>query len=163
MQADDEGFLRPYAFYSKKMSPAECNYPIYDKEMLAIVRCLEEWDAELRSVPTFTIRSDHKNLEYFMSVRKLTERQMRWSLTLARYNFTIAYTAGKENVRADVLSQREQDLPVDATDERLQHRTAQLLKLEALQRIAVSTVVVTAMSSAGTASEGEEQDTLGVI
>lgn len=163
MQADDEGFLRPYAFYSKKMSPAECNYPIYDKEMLAIVRCLEEWDAELRSVLTFTIRSDHKNLEYFMSVRKLTERQMRWSLTLARYNFTIAYTPGKDNVRADALSRREQDLPVDATDERLQHRTAQLLKPEALRGISVGTVVATAVSSAGTAPEGEEQDTLGVL
>jgi RNase H-like domain found in reverse transcriptase len=74
MQIDDEGFLWPYAFYSKKMSPAECNYPIYDKEMLAIVWYLEEWDAELWSVPTFMIRSDYKNLEYFMSVWKLTER-----------------------------------------------------------------------------------------
>ena len=73
-QVDNEGVVRPCAFYSKKNSPAECNYEIYDKEMLAIVRCLEEWDAELRSVEKFKIRFDHKNLEYFMSVRKLTER-----------------------------------------------------------------------------------------
>ena len=87
--------MRPYAFFLKKNSPAECNYEIYDKEMLAIIRCLEEWDAELRSVKEFKIRSDHKNLEYFMSVRKLTERQMRWSLILLRYNFTISYLLGK--------------------------------------------------------------------
>ncbi|KAH0829329.1 hypothetical protein FOPE_10886 [Fonsecaea pedrosoi] len=76
-QVDDEGVVRPYAFFLKKNCPAECNYEIYDKEMLAIIRCLEEWDAELRSVKKFEIRSDHKNLEYFMTVRKLTERQIR--------------------------------------------------------------------------------------
>ena len=37
-----EGVLRPIAFYSKKHAPAECNYPIHDKELLAIIRCLEE-------------------------------------------------------------------------------------------------------------------------
>ena len=98
--------------------------------MLAIVRCLEEWDAELRSVEKFEIRSDHKNLEYFMTVRKLTERQMRWSLILSRYNFTISYLKGKENVRADALSRREQDIPNGEGDDRLQHRTMRLLKPE---------------------------------
>ena len=46
-QHDDEGVLHPIAFFSKKMTPAECNYEIYNKELLAIVRCLEEWSAEL--------------------------------------------------------------------------------------------------------------------
>ena len=41
LQRDNDGFSRPCAFYSKKMLPAECNYPIYDKELLAIVRSLE--------------------------------------------------------------------------------------------------------------------------
>lgn len=129
-QVDNEGVVRPCAFFSKKNSPAECNYEIYDKEMLAIVRCLEEWDAELRSVREFEIRSDHKNLEYFMTVRKLTERQMRWSLILSRYNFKISYVKGKDNERADALSRREQDLPEGEDDDRLQYRTTQLLKPE---------------------------------
>ena len=73
-QVDDDGVLRPCAYFLKKNSPAEYNYEIYDKEMLAIIRCLKEWDAELRSVRSFEIRSDHKNLEYFITVRKLTER-----------------------------------------------------------------------------------------
>jgi hypothetical protein len=131
-QVDDEGVLHPCAFFSKKNSPAECNYEIHDKEMLAIVRCLEEWDAELRSVKRFEIRSDHKNLEYFMTVRKLTERQMRWSLILSRYHFTISYVPGKQNIRADALSRREQDIPQDEEDERLQHRTMRLIKPEML-------------------------------
>jgi len=74
-QYGEDGLLRPCAFYSRKNAPAECNYEIYDKEMLAIINCLQEWDAELRSVKQFQIRTDHKNLQYFMTVRKLTERQ----------------------------------------------------------------------------------------
>ena len=53
MQIDDQGLIRPCAFFSKKNAPAECNYEIYDKEMLAIVRCLEEWQCELKSTREF--------------------------------------------------------------------------------------------------------------
>ena len=42
--------LHPVAFFSKKHSPTECNYEIYDKELMAIVRAFEEWHAELQSV-----------------------------------------------------------------------------------------------------------------
>jgi hypothetical protein len=94
LQYDEDEVLWPCAYYSKKNTSAECNYEIYDKEMLAIVRCLEEWDAELRGVQKFQIRTDHKNLEYFMTTRKLFERQMRWSLILSRYNFIISYVPG---------------------------------------------------------------------
>ena len=66
------------AFFLKKYTPAECNYPIYDKELLVIIRCLEEWEAELKSVRQFTVLTDYKNLEYFTTVRKLSERQIRW-------------------------------------------------------------------------------------
>jgi hypothetical protein len=54
--------LRPCAFISKKNLPAECNYPIYDKELLAIIKCLQEWDSELRSVESFKILTDYKAL-----------------------------------------------------------------------------------------------------
>ena len=46
-QYDDEGILHPVAYYSKKHSPAECNYEIYDKELLAIVRAFEKWRPDL--------------------------------------------------------------------------------------------------------------------
>ena len=44
---DDEGVLHLVAFYSKNIVPAECNYEIYDKELLVIVRYLEYWRPEL--------------------------------------------------------------------------------------------------------------------
>ena len=87
--------------------------------MLTIIRCLEEWDAELRSVK-FEIRIDHKNLEYFMTVKKLTERQIKWSLILSKYDFVINYITGKSNERADALSKREQDVP-ESGDDRLEY------------------------------------------
>jgi RNase H-like domain found in reverse transcriptase len=69
-QYGDDGILYPVAFYSKNMAPAECNYEIYDKELLAIIRCLEHWRPELESTDIpIKIFTDHKNLEYFMTTR----------------------------------------------------------------------------------------------
>lgn len=127
-QWDEEGVLRPCAYFSKKNAPAECNYEIYDKELLAVVRSLEEWDSQLRSVDNFEVITDHKNLEYFFQPRKLTERHVRWSLLLSRFNFTLRYRPGKDNERADALSRRDQDMPVSDDDERILSRTIQLLK-----------------------------------
>jgi len=71
-QYGDDGLLHPVAFFSKKHSPAECNYEIYDKELMAIVRTFEEWRAELQSVENpIQVLSDHKNLEYFMTNKML--------------------------------------------------------------------------------------------
>ena len=50
-QYDHNGVLHPVAYFSKKHSPAECNYEIYDKELIAIIRCFEEWRPELESTP----------------------------------------------------------------------------------------------------------------
>ena len=41
-QYDDNGVLHPVAYFSKKHSPAECNFEIYDKELMEIIRCFEK-------------------------------------------------------------------------------------------------------------------------
>lgn len=66
-QRDENGAWRTCAYFSKKMPLAEVNYPIFDKELLAVVRCLEAWNHELCSVGHFAITSDHQNLQYFSS------------------------------------------------------------------------------------------------
>ncbi len=78
-------------YYLKKNASAECNYEIYDKEMLIIIQCLKKWDTELKSMSSFQIYTDHKNLKYFMTVKKLIEQQMRWFFILSQYNFFILY------------------------------------------------------------------------
>jgi len=63
---------RPVAFISKSLSNTERNYEIHNKEMLAVVRCLEAWRHFLERVAIkFKIWTDHKNLKYFMKVQKL--------------------------------------------------------------------------------------------
>jgi hypothetical protein len=121
-QYDDDRVLRPCAYFSKKNNAYQYNYEIHDKELLAVVQCLKEWDSELRLVKSFKVITDHKNLEYFMKPRILSKRQVRWAALLSRFNMEILYRPGKENVRADALSRREQDLPADAEDDRLQKR-----------------------------------------
>lgn len=121
-QYQDDGQLHPVAFYSKKMIPAECNYEIYDKELLAIVRCFEEWRAELQGAQSpVEVLTDHRSLQWFMTTKKLTRRQARWSEYLSDFNFKIAYRPGKENVVADALTRQGQE-PLQADDERLQHQ-----------------------------------------
>ena len=69
---------RPVVFISKSLSNTERNYKIHDKEMLAVIRCLEAWRHFLEGVAIkFEIWTDHKNLEYFMKVQKLNRRQAR--------------------------------------------------------------------------------------
>ena len=65
--------LHLVAFFSRKLTPAECNYEIYDKELLAIVNALEQWRPELEGTELpIQVLTDHKALKYFMSFKKLT-------------------------------------------------------------------------------------------
>ena len=71
-QPDNNGILYLVAYFSRRMSPAECNYEIYDKELLSIIWCFEEWKPELKGtgIPV-KVLTDHKGLEYFMTTKKL--------------------------------------------------------------------------------------------
>ena len=98
---------RPVAFISKSLSDTERNYEIYDKEMLAVVRCLEAWKHFLEGATMkFEIWTDHKNLEYFMKAQKLNRRQARWALYLSRFNFMLKHIPGSRMEKADSLSKR---------------------------------------------------------
>ncbi len=125
---------RPCVYYSKKNASAECNYKIYDKEMLIIIQCLKKWDAELRSVSSFQICTDHKNLKYFMTVKKLTEWQMRWSLILSQYNFFILYLLSKQNERTDALLRQKQNVSMNLSDNRVQHCMMQIIHSEMISK-----------------------------
>ena len=126
-QIDKQGRLRPVAYFSKRLSGAEMNYQIPDKELLAIVSSIREWKAELQSLAKpFTILTDHENLKYFATKRLLNERQIRYSEFLEQFSFKLKWRAGKACERPDALSRREQDKPKDLTDERTAGRIRQL-------------------------------------
>jgi hypothetical protein len=123
-QYDDEGILYPVTFFLKKYSPAECNYEIYDKELIAIVRTFEEWRLELQSVINpIHVLSDHKNLEYFTTTKLLNRRQARWSQFLLQFNFKIVYCPGTAGGKPDTLTRRSGDLPKERDDRSLENQT----------------------------------------
>jgi hypothetical protein len=76
-QYNDKGELHPVTFFSAEHSAQECNYEIYNKELLVIIKALEEWHPELQGNQNeLDIIMNHKNLEYFMSTKVLNQRQV---------------------------------------------------------------------------------------
>jgi len=122
MKCSDE-MWRPVTFISKSLSDTERNYEIHNKKMLAVIRCLEVWRHFLEGAATkFEIRTDHKNLEYFMKAQKLNRRQARWTLYLSRFNFMLKHVPESKMGKVDSLSRRpdwEVGVEKDNKDQRL--------------------------------------------
>ncbi len=97
--------MHPCAFFSHCLSPAERNYDIGNRELLAVKLALEEWRhwLEGEGVP-FIVWTDHKNLEYIRSAKRLNSRQARWALFFGRFDFSISYRPGSKNIKPDALS-----------------------------------------------------------
>ena len=105
--------LHPCAFLSRKLSPAERNYDVGNKELLAVKVALEEWRHWLEgSRHPFLVWTDHKNLEYIRKAKRLNARQARWSLFFSRFDFTLSYRPGSKNGKPDALSRLHDPEPV---------------------------------------------------
>lgn len=84
----------PCAYFSRKLSPAERNYGVGNRELLAMKAAMEEWRHWLKGAQLpFTVLTDHKNLEYLKSAKRLNPRQARWALF-----------PGSKNTKVDTLS-----------------------------------------------------------
>jgi len=94
---------RPIAYFSEKLSGAQVNYPIYDKELYALVRVLREREHYLRP-HEFIIHTDHETLKYFKGQTKLNKRHAKWSEFIESFPYVIKYIKGKENIVANALS-----------------------------------------------------------
>jgi hypothetical protein len=137
------------AYLSKSLSETERNDEIHDKEMLAIMRALEEWRHFLEGAPDkFEIWTDHKNLEYFMSAKKLNHRQACWSLTLARFDFVMHHRPGKTMGKSNALSRRADHGSGSEDNQDITLLTPNFFAVHALE---------------GTKVEGEEQELLKLI
>jgi len=109
LSQEHKGKWKPIAFLSRTMQPAEQNYKIYDKELLAIVDALTKWRQYLLDAKEpFKVWTDHENLKYFREPHKLNGRQARWYLKLQDYDFTLKHIPGKMNTKADILSKKDQ-------------------------------------------------------
>ncbi len=107
-QSDDKRRLHSIAYYNCKLTVAELNYEIHDKKLLvAIVNSFKQWRVYLKkSKHQIQVYTNHKNLLYFMIMKVLNRRQIRWLKKLSSYNFNIQYWKRSENSKIDVLSKR---------------------------------------------------------
>ena len=95
-------------YYSKTLAPAEMNYKIHDRELLAVIRALRHWSHLLRATPLdqpVIIWTDHKNLTYWSEPQKVGPRAATWQVELQQYNFELRHKPGESN-KADALSRR---------------------------------------------------------
>ena len=125
-QYDDEKIFHFVTFYNKKMIFAKCNYEIYDKKFLIIIRCLKHWKFELKNIEQFVkIYTNHKNFEIFIIFKKFIFKQMRWTKFLTNYNIRIIYQSNVKNVKIDALT-RIFDFRSIENDERKRYRKQML-------------------------------------
>src|SRR5690606_1432118 len=139
LQKQDDGLWHPVAFRSASMQPAERNYEIYDREMLAIIEALKDWRHFLEGLPEpFEIVTDHSNLEYWRTAQDLSRRQARWALYLSRFRFSLTHRPGKTNTQADALSRLDVHQVSDAEDNKQQV----VLKPELFAKLAAAHTVL---------------------
>jgi hypothetical protein len=106
---------RPVAFDSMQLKGAEKNYPVHEKELLAIIRALRKWRSDLLGTPIY-IYTDHRTLENFDTQKDLSRRQLRWQEFLSQYDLTITYIRGEDNTVADALSRLPPNCFTDELD-----------------------------------------------
>jgi len=94
---------RPVAFDSMQLKGPEKNYPVHEKELLAIIRALKKWRSDLLGIPII-VYTDHRTLQNFDTQRDLSRRQLRWQEFMSQYDMTIVYIPGEDNTVADALS-----------------------------------------------------------
>jgi transposase InsO family protein len=131
MQKDHEGKFHPCGFISATLNPAEQNYEIYDRELLALIRGLNEWRLYLENAEnTVTVFTDHQNLQYFATKRDLKPRQARWSIIVSQYKLQLVHRPGKQMIQSDALSRR-----ADAEESKVEKRMQTLLPPDLFIRI----------------------------
>ena len=106
LQQDQGNGLQPVAYRSRKLTPAEVNYDVLEREFLAIVDACSHWRQYLHSVEPFRLLTDHDSIKYHRTMPNLTGRLARWVEKLAEFNYTVEHIPGVQNVVADALSRR---------------------------------------------------------
>jgi len=102
-----DGQQRLIAYQSRKLSELKKRYEIHNKELLVIVKALQDWRPYLTDTEkSIQIYTDHKNLRNFATTKQLNQQQVRWAEQLADYKFQIHSKKNNENDEADTLSKQ---------------------------------------------------------
>jgi len=137
----------------------ERNYKIHDKEMLAIIHALEEWRHFLEGATHLVeIWTDHKNLEYFMTAKKLNRRQARWSLYLARFDFLLHHRPRHAMGKPDALSRRADHGNGASNNENIVLLRLEFLAVHALEGVELTGMEQKILSNIRKENRNEDQE-----
>jgi hypothetical protein len=94
----------PVGFHSQKFTSMEQNYPIYDREFLAIMHGLQAWAHLLKGTEQpILVFTNHANLHYYRDPRKIGPQVASYLPKQEQYNILLEYKPGATN-HADALS-----------------------------------------------------------
>ena len=94
---------QPIAFFSKALSNGNLAKSVYEKELMALVLCIQHWRHYLLG-REFIVHTDHKSLKHFLQQRVSSPDQQCWLAKLLGYQFEVKYKPGLENRAANALS-----------------------------------------------------------
>ncbi len=105
LQQNTKGIWRPVSFFSRKLSPAEIRYSVFDRELLAEYQAIQHFQHLLEGWP-FHVLTDHKPLTFALNPRsdRHSPRQARQLDYISQFTSTIRHVQGLDNVVADTLS-----------------------------------------------------------
>ncbi|KAG3232237.1 hypothetical protein PI124_g22674 [Phytophthora idaei] len=106
MQHDHEGRDRVVYYQSRQLKPAERNYPVHVKELLAMKYALAKFRVYLLGSGPFVVYTDHASLRTAVKSPHISQRMARWLSFFAEYDFRVEYKPGRLNVVVDALSRR---------------------------------------------------------
>ena len=100
-----EGVERPIAYYNKTLAPAERNYCVTRKELLAVVMAMKHYRPYLYG-REFLLKSDHASLAWLCRCKEPSCQDARWLETLSEVKYKLEHRAGKKQGNTDGLSRQ---------------------------------------------------------
>ena len=105
LQDGADKILHPVSYFSRKLKTHQRSYSVVEKEALALLLALENFDVYVGNpAHVVTVYSDHNPLSFVNKMKNKNPRLTRWALALQPYNINIVHINGKDNLIADHLS-----------------------------------------------------------
>ena len=105
LQEDNNDIDHPVCYFSKKFNKHQKNYSTIEKECLALILAIQQFEVYLTSSTSpIVVFSDHNPLSFLHKLKNKNQRLLRWSLLLQKFNLDIRHIKGKDNIIPDALS-----------------------------------------------------------